>query len=99
MQAGFFDLDDRYGQLDKLGDPLPKLDEVVDWEGFRAVLTRIREKRSGLGRDRPQRVDRHPGHHRAGTGRHDRRRRVQHGGRHGGGNSGGEWAERVGADS
>ena len=52
MQAGFFDLDDRYRQLDKLGDPLPKLDEVVDWEGFRPVLARIREKarKSAAGR-------------------------------------------------
>ena len=38
MQPGFFDLEDRYTKLDQLGDPLPKLAEVVDWEGFRPVL-------------------------------------------------------------
>ena len=52
MQAGFFDLDDRLQQLDKLGDPLPKLNELVDWEGFREVLGRVRKKarKSNAGR-------------------------------------------------
>jgi IS5 family transposase len=36
MQPGFFDLDNRYELLEKLGDPLPKVDEVVSWEDFRA---------------------------------------------------------------
>lgn len=44
MQPGFFDLDSRHRQLEKLGDPLPKLAELVDWEGFRPLLDRIREK-------------------------------------------------------
>ena len=30
MQPGFFDLDNRLQQLEALGDPLPKLNEVVD---------------------------------------------------------------------
>ena len=52
MQSGFFDLKDRHEQLDKLGDPLPKLSELVDWDGFRPVLERIhqRERKSAAGR-------------------------------------------------
>jgi len=44
MQPGFFDLDNRLQQLEALGDPLPKLNEVVDWEDFRSVLMKIRQK-------------------------------------------------------
>ena len=44
MQAVNFGLASRYEQLDKLGDPLPKLSALVDWEGFRSLLSRIREK-------------------------------------------------------
>lgn len=52
MQPGFFDLDDRYQQLEKLGDPLPKLAKVVDWEGFRPVLEKVhqKERKSNAGR-------------------------------------------------
>lgn len=42
MQTGFFDLSDRYELLERLGDPLPKINEVVDWEAFREHLERIR---------------------------------------------------------
>ena len=44
MQPGFFDLTDRYALLEKLGDPLPKINQVVDWESFRTTLERIRSK-------------------------------------------------------
>lgn len=44
MQPGFFDLDNRLQQLEALGDPLPKLSQVVDWESFRPVLLKIRQK-------------------------------------------------------
>lgn len=44
MQPSFFDLDNRLQQLEALGDPLPKLNKIVDWEGFRPILSRIREK-------------------------------------------------------
>ena len=36
---GFFDLEERFAKLDELGDPLKKIAESVNWEGFRAVLT------------------------------------------------------------
>lgn len=52
IQPGFFDLDERYQLLDKLGDPLPKLDQVVDWEQFRPLLSQIHDKarKSNAGR-------------------------------------------------
>mgnify|MGYP001823802760 FL=1 len=42
MQTGFFDLSDRYELLEQLGDPLPKIKQVVDWEAFREALEQIR---------------------------------------------------------
>lgn len=44
MQPGFFDLDNRLQQLEALGDPLPKLNQIVDWESFRPILLKIRQK-------------------------------------------------------
>jgi len=37
-QAGFFDLSDRYESLSKFGDPLEKLNAVVDFETFRQEI-------------------------------------------------------------
>lgn len=52
MQPGFFDLDERYAKLDELGDPLTRLDELVDWEAFRSELARVHDKprKSSAGR-------------------------------------------------
>ncbi len=44
MQPSFFDLSDRHELLEQLGDPLPKINQVVDWEAFRDVLEQIRPK-------------------------------------------------------
>jgi IS5 family transposase len=44
MQPGFFDLSDRYALLEELGDPLPEINRVVDWEAFREVMESIRSK-------------------------------------------------------
>jgi len=52
-QQGFFDLEDRYELLEKLGDPLPKLDEVVNWNGFRPALRKIRKKKDASKGGRP----------------------------------------------
>jgi len=51
-QPGFFDLDERHALLEKLGDPLPKLARLVNWEGFRETLAKVREKerKSNAGR-------------------------------------------------
>ncbi|MFQ5534010.1 MAG: hypothetical protein ACE5EM_04200 [Sphingomonadales bacterium] len=39
-QPGFFDLDYRYEQLSKFGDPLEKLSEAVNFEAFRYRLVK-----------------------------------------------------------
>jgi hypothetical protein len=35
VQAGFFDLSERYENLSKFGDPLEKINAVIDFEVFR----------------------------------------------------------------
>lgn len=51
-QAGMFEMDNRMGKIDTNGDPLVKLNEVVEWEMFRPELERIRQKarKSNAGR-------------------------------------------------
>ena len=48
---GFFDLEDRFAKVDGLGDPLVKVAQVVDWEGFRSVLKRALPRRARAMRD------------------------------------------------
>ena len=43
-QLGFLDYDIRLSRIDKAGDPLKKIDEVVDWEVFRPLLEEARKK-------------------------------------------------------
>ena len=52
MQPGFFDDEDRLAKLEKLGDPLPRLDSIVDWKDFRPLLKVIHQKqrKSNAGR-------------------------------------------------
>ena len=52
MQAGLYDWQTRFEQLDNGGDPLVKLTEIVDWEQFRSSLEVIRDKerKSNAGR-------------------------------------------------
>ena len=52
MQTGLFDCQTRFEQLDNGGDPLVKLNEVVNWELFRCDLEQVREKdrKSNAGR-------------------------------------------------
>lgn len=52
MQTGLFDWQTRFEQLDDGGDPLVKLNEVVNWELFRKDLEKIRikERQSNAGR-------------------------------------------------
>lgn len=58
MQSSFFDLDNRYEQLNKLRDPLLELNRVIDWELFRAPLSKLMEKprKSAAGRKPIDRV-------------------------------------------
>ena len=43
-QTGLFDLSDRQEQLSRKGDPLKRLNEVIDWEDFRPLLNKSRPK-------------------------------------------------------
>jgi transposase len=58
MQSSFFDLDNRYAQLNKLRDPLIELNRVIDWELFRVPLLKLSEKprKSAAGRKQIDRV-------------------------------------------
>ena len=47
-QLGFSDLSERLEQLEKQGDPLARLAEVVDFEMFRAQVGRIWENPGGF---------------------------------------------------
>jgi IS5 family transposase len=44
MQPSFFDQEDRLAKLEKLGDPLPRLDSIIDWTTFRPLLKVIHQK-------------------------------------------------------
>ncbi len=43
-QMGFFDLSDRYANLDAKWNPLVEIDAIVPWEEFRPVLERVWRK-------------------------------------------------------
>jgi IS5 family transposase len=44
MQPSFFDQENRLAELEKLGDPLPRLDRIVDWDAFKPLLKQIHQK-------------------------------------------------------
>lgn len=44
MQTSLFDLENRYASLSEAGDPLERLNAVIDWEIFRPILARIDSK-------------------------------------------------------
>ena len=52
MQNSLFDLQNRYARLSEAGDPLERLNAVIDWEMFRPILSRIdpTERKSAAGR-------------------------------------------------
>ena len=52
MQTGLFDWQTRFEQLDNCGDPLVKLNQIVNWEQFRNTLEKVRDKdrKSNAGR-------------------------------------------------
>lgn len=43
-QLSLFDEEKRYAKLTELGDPLEKLDNIMDWEMFREKLTKACQK-------------------------------------------------------
>lgn len=52
MQNSLFDLENRYASLSEAGDPLERLNAVIDWEVFRPLLERIdaKERKTAAGR-------------------------------------------------
>lgn len=52
-QLGFFDLQDRYAQLSRSGDPLEKLTRTVDFEPFRYRLVKALKRCEGSKGGRP----------------------------------------------
>jgi transposase, IS5 family len=52
MQNSLFDLQNRYASLSKTGDPLERLNAIIDWEMFRPILERMdkKERKSKAGR-------------------------------------------------
>ena len=44
VQPGFFDLDNRYESISKLGAPLEVLEQAIGWETFRPVLSKALRK-------------------------------------------------------
>ena len=52
MQNSLFDLQNRYASLSEAGDPLERLNAVIDWEIFRPILARLdgSERKSAAGR-------------------------------------------------
>lgn len=53
MQFGFFDHQERLNLLERLGDPLPKLQRSVDWEAFRSELEKVYKQGNPRKRCRP----------------------------------------------
>lgn len=52
MQTGLFDLEFRLDKIDANGDPLKKLNDLIDWEMFRPKLKAVRQgqRKSAAGR-------------------------------------------------
>lgn len=52
IQSGFFDLDDRYKQLSAHGDPLERLNSLIDWKIFMPLIKRAfsKQRKSNAGR-------------------------------------------------
>ncbi len=48
-QASFFEIEDCYARLDAAGDPLAKLDSVVDWSGLETLMRGITFERDSNG--------------------------------------------------
>jgi IS5 family transposase len=58
MQTSLFDLENRYASLSEAGDPLERLNAVIDWGIFRPLLERIdaKERKTAAGRKPTRRV-------------------------------------------
>ena len=45
-QPGLFDMEFRFRKIDENGDPLERLNRLINWESFRPTLEKIRKKNS-----------------------------------------------------
>ena len=52
-QLSLFDAEKRYEKITELGDPLEKLDSIMDWEMFREQLTAVCQKEDNTKGGRP----------------------------------------------
>jgi IS5 family transposase len=57
-QYGFFDYQDQLDKIYQINDFLPKLNALINWEIFRATLSKVREKEKG--KENPNNVGRPP---------------------------------------
>ncbi len=46
MQVGFFDIDTKYQRLSELGDPLEKINELIDFNMFIDIIQPVFQKKS-----------------------------------------------------
>jgi hypothetical protein len=58
MQLSLFDESDRLQELSQLGDPLEKLNQVIDWGIFQPTLNKVfkKERKGASGAGRPVRI-------------------------------------------
>ena len=56
MQNSLFGLENRYASLSKTGDPLERLNAIIDWEIFRPILERLDAKEHNAGRKPTYRI-------------------------------------------
>lgn len=52
-QPGFFDKSDRLQELEEMGDPLARLDSIIDWSTFEPILDQLGKGESFGGGGRP----------------------------------------------
>jgi hypothetical protein len=57
-QYGFFDIENQLDKIYELDDFLPKLNALINWEMFRPILSKVREKEEG--KENPNNVGRPP---------------------------------------
>jgi len=62
MQLGFFDIDDKYTKLTKLGDPLAEIDRLVDFSIFEEICHIAIPKRQTVTKKNPKGAGRNCSH-------------------------------------
>ncbi len=60
MQFGFFDIDDKYTKLTKLGDPLVQIDKLIDFTMFEEIFFKAFPKSDMPSKKNPKNAGRKP---------------------------------------